>query len=96
MPVPYGIGHARIVRRAFQRIVAPLALGYSDRMDRWKVDHVEAHGLGIIETFQTVAKSRSAVAAPLGRARKKFIPRGKERGFAFDHDPTIGAKLAAD
>ena len=96
VPVAYGIRNTRVIRPAFERIVASFALGRADRMDRRKINHVEAHRFRIIKPLQTITKGRATITATLGRAWKKFIPRGEERRFALDHDAPIRTELAAD
>ena len=75
--------HARIARLSSDEIVSPLAIGVADRMNRWKINHVEAHGPRVIDSRQTIAKCRSTIAATFGRARKKLVPSGDLCGLAL-------------
>ena len=76
--------HTRISRVRGHRIVSPFAVRMSDRMNWWKINHVEPHPAGVIYPRQTLAERRSTVGTTFGRARKKFVPSGDLRFLALD------------
>src|SRR5260370_16607409 len=79
--------HAGIARFSSDGIVSPLAIGVADRMNRWKINHVEAHGPRVIDSRQAIAKCRSTIAAAFSRARKKFVPSGDLYRFSLHNHP---------
>ena len=75
-------GAARVVRPAFERIVAALAMRSPDRMDRGEVDDVEAHGGDRGQALRGGAE-RAAPGRPGAlRARKHLVPGGEARPLA--------------
>src|SRR6266513_3430070 len=70
-----GPWHARIARLARDGVVPTLAVGVTNGMNRRKINDVETHCFCIVNSRQTIAESRSAIATAFCRARKKFIPR---------------------
>src|ERR1700730_16683264 len=77
--------HTRLARLARDRIIAPLPVSVADGMDRRKINDIESHRVGLVDRGQTVAKSRSAIAATFGRAREEFIPSRHLRGGTIDN-----------
>src|SRR5262249_45049237 len=55
--------HAWITRLAGDRVVSPLAVGMTNGMDRREINDIKAHGLCVLHSWQTIAESRSAIAA---------------------------------
>jgi hypothetical protein len=55
--------HSRIARLGRGRIVPSLAVGVTNRVNRWKINNVEPHCLCVVQPRQTIAKSRSAIGA---------------------------------
>src|SRR5262245_39699612 len=87
--------HARIAWLASDRIIPPLAIGLTNRMNRRKIKDVESHCLCVVHARQTIPESRSAIAAAFCRSREKFIPRAEECRLAIDYDlrnwPVLGS-----
>src|SRR4029079_12965739 len=72
---------AGVALRRGDAVVAPFAERLADLMDRWEVQHVEAH-LGDARELRLDARERAE------GAREELVPRA-ERGFAsvdFDRD----------
>ncbi len=85
------VRHAGLAGLAAHRVVAALARGDADRVDRRKIDHVEAHRLRVVDAREAVAKSRPVVATPLCAPRKKLVPLRKQRALAVDVNLGIAA-----
>src|SRR5215472_13487413 len=79
-----GPGAARIVRGRHQRIVAPLAFGAPDGMDRWKMQHVETERSDAWQVRRTVGE-RSMPRCSAG-AREQLIPAAVARALRFYND----------
>src|ERR1041385_6278550 len=77
--------HARIPRLASDGIVAAFAIGMTDWMNRRKINYIEPHRFGVVDSGQTIAKSRAAIDASICRTRKKFIPGGHVRRWTIDN-----------
>src|SRR5207302_7195238 len=67
--------NTRLARFSGHGIVSAFSVGVTDRMDRGKINYVEAHCLRVVHSRQTIAKCRSPLAEAFSSARKKFIPR---------------------
>src|SRR5690606_12564135 len=76
-------GAAGIVRSREGTVVAPLALGDANRMDRRKVQHVKSHRSHVIKPGFAVPEG-TVLACAAGRARKHFVP-GAEPGLLPVH-----------
>ncbi len=81
-----GVRHARFARLAGHGIVAAFAIGETDRMNRRKINDVEAHGLRVVDAREAVAKGRTAIAVTFGGAGKEFIPGRVTRRDTIDRD----------
>ncbi|MNF30617.1 hypothetical protein D3C84_113620 [compost metagenome] len=79
-----GIRAAGIIGAGGQGIVAPLAMGAANRVDRREIEYVEAHVLNHWQTRVHIVKSAMTVGIVGDRARKQFVPTGKFGQFAFD------------
>ena len=88
-----GIGAARIVRTGGQAVVAALAVGAADRVDRQQVEHVEAHLAHIGQAGDHVVEGAVAVRRAALRARHQLIPGGIEGGLPVDDDSQL-ARIA--
>ena len=68
---------ADIARLGAQRIVAALAVGRADRMDRREIQHVETHGADRRQTPDHVGERAVARRIVGGGARKHLVPAGE-------------------
>src|SRR5437763_15273947 len=80
-----------VVRPSLERVVPPLAMGTTDRMDGREVDDVESELGELRELF------RDALEAAPG-AREELVPAAEARPLAVDvqlerHDRRLGAAL---
>ena len=85
--------HARIAGLGGDRVVPPLAVGVTNRMNRRKINDVESHGFCVVYPRQTIAESRSAVVPASCRAREKFIPRPEQCCGSLDDNSGSRAVL---
>ena len=72
-----GIGAARVAGRSRQAVVAALARGSADRMDRREVEHVEAHVAHVGQAFDHVAERAVAVRIAALGPGEHFVPGGE-------------------
>ena len=80
------IGTAGIAFAGGHRVVAALAIDFSDRMDRREVEHVEAHGGDIGQPGDAIHE-RAVLAGNLAlAARHHFIPGAKARLRPVSHE----------
>src|SRR5688500_8522452 len=77
---------ARISRLGGQRVVAPLAMRPADRMDRRKVDDVEAHRGDVHQPRLGLAESGAARWIRRARPRKHLVPRSEAGTYWVDRD----------
>ena len=82
---------AGIVRAGSQGIVAALAVGAADRVNRREVQHVEAHVLNHRQTRVHVVESAVTLGIVGDRARKQLVPTGELGEFALDVHGEFGA-----
>jgi hypothetical protein len=85
--------HTRIVRFAGERVVPSFAIRVTNGMNRRKINDVETHRLCIVDPRQTIAQSRTAIAAAFCRARKKFVPSPEQRRLSINNDLGSGGIL---
>ena len=92
-----GVGAARVVGPGVQGVVAALARGRADRVDRGEVDDVEAHACDRLEPLRGGAQRAGVPAAallvvpgPLG-PREDLVPRAEEGELALDEQPVCRA-----
>ena len=87
------IGAAGIVgRRPCRVLLRPLRLAAADRMDRRKVQHVEAHGAIAGRRAITSSKVPWHAGQTRLRTRKELIPAGESRGPALHVDRKLRAQ----
>ena len=67
-------GRADIVRSGREGVVLSFARGDADGMDRREVNHIEAHGLGVVQSGHAIPEPGMFVGAPFGSAGKKLVP----------------------
>ncbi len=69
-----GIGTAEIVRLRAQRVVAALAVGRADRMDRREIQHVEAHRADRRQPRDHIGEGAMPLRIIRGGAGKHLVP----------------------
>jgi hypothetical protein len=77
-------GAADLARLRAHRVVLALAPGRADRMDRRKVQDVEAQLLHVGQERDDVLE-RGVLAVAARRAREHLVPRGEARLHGIDH-----------
>src|SRR6202030_204844 len=70
---------AEIVRRGAQAVVAALAVGRADRMNRREIDDVEAHVADRRQQADHVVEPAMALGIVRRRAWKQLVPAGETR-----------------
>ncbi len=78
---------ADVARLRVQRVVAALAVRHADRVDRRKVQHVEAHVADARQFRGDVGEGAVAVHVVAHRAREELVPACEARGGALGFDP---------
>ena len=74
---------ARVGGRRHQAVVASLAKALADRMNRRKVDHVEAEVGDVGQMRGGVAKRSAAIGCTTGRPREHLVPRAEARALTI-------------
>ena len=77
---------AGVVGRRRRRVVATLALGRADRVDRRQVDDVEAHRLDVVEPVDGVGQRAVARRRGERRAGEELVPRAEAGAHRVDLD----------
>src|SRR4029078_6393027 len=85
--------HSRIAWFASNRVVSTLAISPTDRMNRWKIKHVEPTFLCVLSARPTIPEARSSIPIALCGSREKFIPRGEHCDWPINHDAGNGLVL---
>ena len=78
--------NARVAWLTSDRIIASFAIRVTNGMNRREINDIEPHCLGVIDPWQTIAESRSAITLTFCRAREKFIPCANQRRWTLDND----------
>ncbi len=81
-----GPGTARVVGSGVERIVGTLAEALADRVDRGKVENIEAHRGHIGELRLHVAERAVAAGFGGGRSGEHLVPRAIAGSLALDED----------
>ena len=81
------IGAAEIARLGAQRVVAALAVGAADRVDRREIQHVEAHRADRRQPADHVVERAVARRIVRDRAREQLVPTGERRLRPIDIEP---------
>ena len=93
------IGAAGIARRRAGRIVAALAVGPADRVDRREIEHVEAHIADRRQPCDHVIEGAGPGRIAALRPREQLIPAGKPGGAPLGVDgqlDRVAARMRAD
>ena len=77
------IGAAGVVGAGDEAVVAALAVGLPDRMDRREVENVEAHRLDRRQAADHVAEGAVPAGIIGDRAREQLVPAGEPGGLAI-------------
>src|SRR5581483_11942956 len=72
LPAADGIRTARVVRFSLQRVVAALAIGPADRMNRRQIDHVEAKACDLRQSRDAIVE-RAVAAGHLALAPRHHL-----------------------
>ncbi|MCY1215630.1 hypothetical protein D9M72_274810 [compost metagenome] len=81
-----GVGAAVIARLGTQAVVAALAVGAADRVDRREVEHVEAHRANGGQPGDDIVEGAVAGLVVALRAREQLVPAGVACGQAIGLD----------
>jgi hypothetical protein len=80
------VGATGVVGRRCQRVVAALAIGPADRMDRREVEHVEAEVAHVRKAGDHVIEGAVAVGAAGLRAGEELVPGAELSALTVDED----------
>src|SRR5689334_23156711 len=75
---------ARIIGPRVGRVVGPLAMGDTNRMDGWQIEHVEAHGRHVRQARLAILECAVAAGLASAGARKHLVPRAPSGAFPLD------------
>ena len=88
-----GVRAAGLAGLGHERIVGPLALGHADGVDGRQVDHVEAHGLDVLEAIGHVREGGAAEGILALRAGPHLVPGAVLRLRRIDPQLAVGLVL---
>ena len=83
-PIAYGLPGSSA--SSLQRIVAALAVGLADRMDRREIEHIESHVADARQVADHVVEGAVAVRIVAHRAGEDLVPARESGGFAIRLD----------
>ena len=70
-------------------VIFSFAGGEADGVDGGKVDDINAHGLGVIDAGEAIAKGRAAVLFSFGGAGEEFVPLAEKCLWSIDIEPWV-------
>ena len=87
--IPDGIRDAWFACLGSDGVIFSFAGGEANGVDGGKVDDIKAHGLGVIDSGEAIAKGRAVVLFTFGGAGKEFVPLAEKCLWSIDIEPWV-------